>query len=211
MKFPTWLILPLLLCSSCDEKNDKNLKKTDSVRPILIDGQINRAEWADAQSLDIDDNNVLFLKEDDYYFYMAVKSGLVKPLYIDMFVNIGDSIVNIHASSQLGDRILKDTLWTDSSPETLWGQNKFWTSSIVKFDRKKMEKLRSENFEGNIYSHTTIPYDGFEFQFEKSYWKLKPSKLRIEIRNMIGPEGFKDVVFPKNSERMNSENWFNIR
>jgi hypothetical protein len=74
-----------------------------------------------------------------------------------------------------------------------------------------MEKFKSEAFKGNLYAHTFIPYDGFEFQFDKTHWKLNASKLRIEMRNMIGPEGFKDVIFPGNSERMNSKNWFSIK
>jgi hypothetical protein len=111
------------------EENSKEKQDiTNTVRPVLIDGQINTSEWADAQSYDIDDANLLFIKEDEYYYYIAVKSKLAKPLYIDMYINIGDSLFNIHSFSQLGDRALVDSLWTDSSPEIDWGLNKFWSS-----------------------------------------------------------------------------------
>jgi len=187
------------------------LIKINSIRPILIDGQINIEEWEDAHAIVIDSFNMFYIKEDAYYYYLSIKSKLPKPLYIDMFVKTGDTLFNIHASSQLGDRILKDTLWTDILPPTLWGQNKSWIANNVKFDRNKIAKLRSENFQGSISASAFIPYDGFEFQFKKKHWDLKPSKLRIEIRNMIGPEGFIDVVFPSNSIRMNSNDWYRLQ
>ncbi len=182
----------------------------NTIRPILPDGKIKDEEWSDAKVIAIDSENILYVKHDSFYYYLAVKSDLPKPLYVDLFIKIQNSIYNIHASAQLGDRVLTDTLWTDTSPITLWGQNQKWVANTVKFDRSKMRDLKENGFKDNIYKATHLPYDGIEFQFDKGKWNLKKAKFRIEIRSMIGPEGFKDKVFPSGSKRKSSEKWIPI-
>ncbi len=176
----------------------------------MIDGRIETSEWEDAAAISIDPENVLLIKEDRFYYYMALKSELPKPLYVDMFFQLGDSVINIHASTQLGDRTLRDTSWTDSEPETRWGHNRDWIANTVKFDAHTIAKLRQENFQGNIYANTYMPYDGMEFQFSKRSWPLDKSLVRIEIRNMTGSDGFESVIFPASSQRKQSSGWYTL-
>ena len=174
---------------------------------IMVDGFIGKEEWRESKEVFIDSENKILLKEDDTYLYLAIKSKKTKPLYIDMFVSLENSIVNFHASSQLGDRILTDTSWTDAEPETRWGYNKDWVANTVKFDRAKMKELREKNFEGSLMEEACMSYDGMEFQFNKASWPINNKKFRIEIRNMVGPDGFETISYPVGSLRKMPIDW----
>ena len=175
--------------------------------PVMIDGTIERNEWADANATVVGQSNTLYSKTDQSYFYLAIASDLQKPIYVDLFIVIKDTVYNFHASSQLGDRVLTDTLWTDASPSTLWGRNKDWIANTVKFDRAKIRELNQNNFEGDVYLESFRSYDGFEFQFDKQTWDLRHSKLRIEIKPMTESNSSSKVTYPSNSVRMNAGNW----
>jgi hypothetical protein len=178
--------------------------------PIMADGIVDQNEWLDAKLILIDSSNTIYAKSDDRYYYLAIKSQLQKPFYIDLFIEESGSIKNIHASSQLGDRVLTDSSWSDYEPQTKWGYNIGWIANTVKFDREKMRNIEKENPEMNPYAVAFIPYDAIEFQFSKKHFNLDEVKFRIEIRNMIGPDGFETVVFPQNSKRKHVKNWTNI-
>lgn len=200
-KLGYFLLLSLLLFSC---QNDQ------SVRAVLLDGQIGSEEWADAKTVSIDDQSSLFLKEDAHYYYLAIRSNLEKPLYADLFFQLPDQLFNIHASSQLGQRTLEGSDWTDTEPVTNWGETNGWYANEVRFDRAKMRKLKEEGFEDNEYAVGYFPYDGLEFQFEKRNWPLTQALLRLEIRNMVGAEGFEHVVFPPDTERKTTTNWHKL-
>lgn len=177
----------------------------------MVDGQIGIDEWKDAKNIAIDVANSLLMKEDQQYYYLAVKSNLTKPLYVDLFFQIRDSLINVHASSQSGQRYLPDTNWTDSEPVTNWGYNKGWVANDVKFDSKKIENLRAAGYKGDIYTQSFIPYNGMEFQFDKHLWNLEKCLLRVEIRNMTESVSFKTVAFPLDSERKNISKWYLLK
>jgi hypothetical protein len=183
---------------------------TEEKTPIMADGIVDQSEWLDAKLILIDSSNTIYAKSDDRYYYLAIKSQLQKPFYIDLFIEESGSIKNIHASSQLGDRVLADSTWSDYEPETKWGYNIGWIANTVKFDREKMRTIEKGNLEMNPYASSFIPYDAMEFQFSKRHFNLDEAKFRIEIKNMIGPDGFRTVIFPQDSKRKQVENWTKI-
>jgi len=177
----------------------------------LINGQINSLEWSESEIIDIQSKYDLYLKQDEQYYYVAVKNKTALPFYIDMFLLIDESLFNIHSSAQLGERKLTESDWSDSTPITNWGYINDWTSNTVLFDRAKRKRLKAEGFEGNLSLESVLPYDGFEFQFAKNTWNLDASKMRIEMRNMVGAEGFEEAIFPAASQRDNYDKWHELK
>jgi len=173
----------------------------------LINGVIEVKEWSNALKKDISRDFEIYLYEDNSNYYLAIRNKTEIPFYVDMFLLISDSLYNIHSSSQLGERKLDDPNWNDQTPMTNWGYTNDWTSNFVNFDKFKLKELRDKEFKGNVYLESVMPYDGFEFQFSKKTWKLNKSKIRIELRNMVGIEDYVETIFPENSERKNQENW----
>lgn len=197
----TTILLLIFILLGCQERQ---------VRPVLIDGQISADEWQDAQKIALDDRNEMYLKSDQFYYYIALKSSMEKPIYYDLFFEISGKLVNVHASSQLGDRVLPDTSWSDREPKTRWGFNQGWIANTVKFDREKLRQLRAEGVEGDLFQQTLLPYDGMEFQFSKEEWQLGNALVRVEVRGMTSREDFKEGIFPENSQRKDTAQWYRL-
>jgi len=184
-----------------------NRGMTKKIFHPLIDGKINQEEWSNSKVINFQDKYELLFKQDEQYYYLAIKNKTETPFYIDLFFLIDESLFNIHSSSQLGERKLVGTEWDDSIPITNWGYINGWSSNSVLFDRRKFKRLKEEGFEGNLHLETVVPYDGFEFQFAKSIWDLDSSKMRIEMRDMFGLKGFEETIYPKESDRHAFADW----
>ena len=79
--------------------------------PVLVDGQFTEGEWQDALWVGLEDSISLYLKQNEGHVFIAVKIPFEKLAYIDLFLQKEDkAIYNLHASSQLGQRILPDSL-----------------------------------------------------------------------------------------------------
>ena len=213
--FKNWLIAKHLCLSltlvlvlfGCDFKNRGPV---GTMMP-LINGDIDDEEWSRARRTNIQSKFELYCKQDDHYFFVGIRNRTESPFYVDLFVSMKDSLYNIHASSQLGERILKGENWDDSTPITNWGYTNHWSANTVLFDRIKFKKLREEGFEGNVSLDAVIPYDRFEFQFAKKYWPFEGARVRIEMRNMVGLKDYEETIFPRDSERKDDSGWFVLK
>jgi hypothetical protein len=201
LKFASLSILLVLIACNPGIENRLPLQQP------LLNGRIEANEWTDSQVLKLDHGFEIFIKRDKHYTYLAVKSTSGLPFYVDLFLSFNDSLYNIHASTQLGERKLETANWDDNNPVTHWGYINDWFANTVLFDKIKLKRLREENFEGNLALETIIPYTGFEFQFANRSWDFCNAKIRLEIRDMVGLDGFEEVVFPKESTRMDHGQW----
>ena len=180
-----------------------------SVRPVLIDNNIDlKKEWADAKSTQIGDGYSILVKQDKFYYYVAINRIDDNPIYVDFYLHLNNKTYNIHASQQIGERLLEDTTWTDRKPEMKWGVRNGWTASVAIVDRIKLSQLRKDKVEIiQAYMQSILPYDGYEFQFLKESWNLKEAKIRIEIKHMYNSDEFKEVIYPLKSEKKSINTW----
>ena len=166
---------------------------------IQIDGFFNANEWRKSKAIEIVFNNTLYLIQDKDYFYLGIKITEDLGRYIDLYI-ANDSIgtINLHASMQLGERQLMD-YWSDTIPAWNWGNNVEWAANNVKVVNESKEMSFMESVED---------YEGFEFRISKSKIKSKNIKVRLEIKDFLGQAS--EIVFPLNSNRMKTEDWFLI-
>lgn len=171
------------------------IHKGDNSR-ILIDGQIRRDEWAGANKTTIKPGIDLYSLHNKHYVYLSVQydTTMYKNYYCDLYFDLGnDTLLNIHASQQLGERLLKGTNWTDSEPAIKWGDINSWTANEVKYDR-----------EHKVY----LPYTALEFQISKK--KLPEEKLKISLQS----KDFnweKDIInFPEGTDFKANQKWFTL-
>jgi hypothetical protein len=138
---------------------------------VLIDGYIQDYEWHNAK--EVIDNSAINLsyKVDENYTYLLVKSSKKKPWYIDAFIEIAGQTYNFHVSTQLGQRLLLDTAWTDSSPSTKWGYTNAWYANEIRFDRSKMKELSTiKDYTNKIYTQTVfIPMMELSYNLIEKY------------------------------------------
>lgn len=174
-------------------KKDSSFIQTGNASRILIDGQIQRNEWKGANKTIIREGVDLFTIQDDHFVYLSIQYDTTEyqNYYCDLYIDLGtDTLLNIHASQQLGERKLAGTDWTDSEPPFAWGYVDQWTANQIKFDRSKKQ---------------FIPYSAMEFQISKS--RLPKDKLKIAFQSRdINWE--QDIVnWPENSDFKSTIDW----
>lgn len=167
---------------------------------ISIDGIFDTKEWEHSRVIDITQKNKMYLVHNEDYFFLGIKNNESVARYIDLYIE-NDSIgtINLHASMQLSERVLSN-VWNDTIPKWNWGNNNNWIANKVK---------PISNDESIPFIETVTHYEGFEFKISKNKLKSNTSKIRIEIKDFIGKET--DIIFPSESERLDTERWFLLK
>jgi hypothetical protein len=130
-----------------------------------------------------------------------------------MFIQTEAGVIhNLHASAQIGERRLTDTLWTDREPATHWGNARDWYANEIRMDRVLADSVVRANPQAGgdrLRFTTTFPYDGFEFQIRRAKLPAAAWRIRVEARSTVA--GIGDVVYPKESTRMRPDGWATLR
>ncbi|WP_298899639.1 hypothetical protein [uncultured Psychroserpens sp.] len=186
-------LISLTLLVSCNDFNEIPLK---SNMDIQIDGLLREKDWEDSKIVTVTPSTTLFYIEDEVNLFIGIRNTDSINRYIDLYIN-NDSIgtINLHASMQLGERVLGDH-WNDTIPTWNWGNNKNWISNNV--------EIVNHN-ENMSFKESIASYEGFEFKISKQKIKSKKNRIRIEIKDFLGEA--QDIVYPLDSERNTTENW----
>jgi hypothetical protein len=167
--------------------------------PVLIDGIFSKDEWQDAATVKVNDSVTLYLKQFRGHVFIGVKTNTTYPAYVDMFLlTAGNELYNLHASMQIGERLLTGNAWTDREPAWRWGNHVGWIANEAKYDSTKDRSLPDKE--------KVFPYEGKEFQLLRSRFTGKQWRLRIEVRGSS-----EDIPFPANSERRQTASWAILR
>lgn len=190
------ILLSVALLTSCNNSSLTNIPSV-SIATIQMDGFFGLDEWNKSKAIGISLDNTLYLMQDKNYFYLGIKISEDVGRYIDLYMD-NDSIgtINLHASMQLGERQLTEN-WSDTIPEWDWGNNSRWTANNV---------MAVSDSEEISFLESVAEYEGFEFQISKSKISGKTIKIRLEIKDFEGQAS--EIVFPLNSNRTKTEDWF---
>jgi hypothetical protein len=166
--------------------------------PVMIDGKFSDGEWQDAAVKEIAPSIHLYLKQYKGNVFLGLKATTPFKAYVDLFLcPEAGKLFNLHASMQLGERVLSGNDWTDTEPPTQWGNETDWTASRSKFDPLKDRELP--------VTERLFPYDGKEFQLRRARFKGRRWRVRIEVRDLAGTHP--TIAFPSNSERFKTDRW----
>lgn len=166
--------------------------------PVLTDGKFSSEEWRDAITVAAAPSVKLYLKQFRNNVFIGVNMETESPSYVDIFLQTGDNqLYNLHASAQIGERLLTGDAWTDTNPPPRWGNHVDWIANEAKVDSDKTRDLP--------FPKKLFPYAGMEFQLRRSRFTGKSWRIRIEVRDFVGQSP--DIVFPNGSERKNTTRW----
>lgn len=214
MKINTILLIAFLAITVNVRAQNVLVPETKITGLLITDGHFDGTEWRGATEVALSkpDSVYLYLKNHKDYVLLGVRFPFKMLAYIDMFVDYGEGYIqHFHSSSQIGERILTDTTWTDAEPATHWGNAKDWYANEMRNDKLKAQELLKKDSNRNrdiMLLETTYPMDGYEYIFKKKRFSSKKWKVRIEVRSAL-PE-FTTVTYPANSKRKNNEGWVSI-
>lgn len=188
-------LLSFILFSSCRESNLTDVPFRANMN-IQIDGLFDEEDWNRSRTIEITPSNSLHLVQDKYYLFLGISNYEDIGRYVDLYIdNDSIGIINLHASMQLGERLLTDN-WNDTIPVWNWGKNTYWTANNV---------VVIDESEEISFLESVKPYQGHEFKISKNHIGKK-IRVRLEIKDFLGKAS--DIVYPFNSERQRTEDWY---
>jgi hypothetical protein len=179
---------------------------TSDGRPVMTDGILEAEEWEDAYELAMGGTALLMVKEHRGHVFVGVDCGsLGKPFVVNLYLKApGAEILQLHASAQLGERVL--AVEGEEDPPWVWGNSSGWYANEVRWNQPMAESLVAEGFSRDEAQRRALfPYDGFEFQLKRSKLHGAEWLMRIEIRH--SPDYDTPLVYPEGTDAKSTEGW----
>ena len=165
---------------------------------LSIDGQFEESLWDGCHSILMNEGAEVLLGQDEAFVYVGIRREIYVARYVDLYIQTPGTLLNLHASMQLGERHLTGQ-WDDSTPRWSWGNNSNWEANPVEII----------NDDDDLpFLETVAPYEGYEFRVSKSKLSAGSLRLRIELRDFMGKS--EDRVYPISSTRYDVDSWLVI-
>ncbi len=157
-------------------------------RAVLLDGRFSAKEWQGAHVIHVNDSLELHLKQDRDYFYWCLRDRSGHLSGVDFYMAFRDTILNLHASAKLGERI-----WQDGSyGEWTWWNHRQWSANVARFN----------SFEGQRF----LQDEAKEFQLEKS--RIADSGFRLMFQ--LDQPGERPPAYPSGARPETPERWLSL-
>jgi len=211
------VVFPFLNCQEAEEDEGQisliepiNIQDAGDT-PILIDGIFSPGEWEDAVSFRVDQRVNLLIKTKKGHLFIGIKCNDLKIPVADIYISSEQGpIYQLHASAQLGERILSNKSGRENDPSYNWGETKDWYANEVRWNNRELESIiESEGItRDEAFSRVVYPYEGFEFQIK--YSKFHTNELWIMLDISYEDTDRKSIIIPTNTERKHIDNWIKL-
>ncbi len=142
--------------------------------PVTLDGRIDDVEWRDAATLSIGGGYRLHAKLAGDNVLIALRYPEPTFVGVDLYVDTPNgSLLNMHASAQIGQRHPQGDQWTPWN----WGNNAGWDSHVTERTPDRTSFVRQQ---------------GREFRISRALLAGPAFRLRIALndeRTLIWPAG----------------------
>lgn len=143
-----FMIFPYWGCQKAEEKAEQisladpiNLKDAGDI-PILLDGIFSPGEWDDALSFSIEQRVNLLIKTKKGHLFVGIKCSDLKIPVADIYLSTEKGpIYQLHASAQLGERILSEEPGPENDPSFNWGDTKDWYANEVRWNNRELASI----------------------------------------------------------------------
>jgi hypothetical protein len=201
--------VPPVMCQTAAETKSIRVPKGDG-RPVMLDGLFSPGEWEDAKKIEIQQNVSLYLKKYGGHVFIGIKITPFRTSVVDMFISPdGKSIHHLHASAQVGERIVNENSGPWDNPSFIWGNAVDWQANEIRWDQEKMQALIKEGKNQNEAQEMSFfKYDGFEFQVRQSKFSSDQWFFRVEVP--IAPDFNKPIIYPSGTVMKSTKGWIRL-
>jgi 3-oxoadipate enol-lactonase len=178
--------------------------------PVLLDGLFSPGEWIDAKKVDIHPNVSLYLKKYRGHVFVGIKIAPFRISVVDIFLSPdGKSIHHLHASAQIGERMVHEDSGPWDNPPFIWGNSVAWYANEIRWDNGKMQELIKQGKSGDeAQGMSYFAYDGFEFQIKRSKFPADRWLFRIEVP--MAPDFNKPIIYPPGTAMKSTKGWIEL-
>ncbi len=179
-------------------------------RPVLIDGLFSPGEWEDAGKIDIDQAVVLYLKKYRGHVFIGVKITPFRTSVVDLFISPeGKTIHHLHASAQIGERVVNEHSGLWEAPPFIYGYSVDWYANEIRWDNNKVQELTTKGMDGGRAQEMSyFKYDGYEFQVRQS--KFPGDRWLLRVLVPMAPDFDKPVLYPGGTEMTSTNGWLSL-
>ncbi len=211
------MFFALLTSLGCVYEVDQPVKSDPNVvinipqgdgNPVLLDGMFSAGEWDDALMVSMNDSITLYFKKYRGHFYLGVYTPIYAISVPNAFFQLNDSsILQLHVSAQLGERLFKPGSAYNDDAGFNWGYSDGWYANESRWDQNLRSHLIDSIGQDNneAFEMSMFPREGTEIQILQSKLQSDSPKFRIEI--LIPPEYDGHNHFPSGTKINNTDGW----
>ena len=160
------LLSTTLLFNVADANASETIAIKQTNKAPLLDGSCGKDEWQAATQIELPAQVSVFLMHDQDSLFVCAKGKAEDHTVIDLYIEHAETghLHNLHASAQLGERLLTDKEWSESEFWNLEGWGGFWVpyagneetedgmrTKFLKGSHREIQVLRKK-FAGNTWS-----------------------------------------------------------
>lgn len=183
-----FLFAAFVLLGIAGSAQEITVPKTDG--PPLLDGRFTEREWAGARVIPVNDSLKLYLKQDREYLYWCLRNHRASLLGVDFYIAFRDSMVNLHASAKLGERVYRKDggygAWN-------WWNHRDWVANANPFN-----SLQGQRF---------LKDEAKEYQVDKR----RIGGGTVLLMFGLDPPGVEPSTYPQGADPANPEKWMKLR
>ena len=163
---PLLLLSATLLFAVADANASETIAINQTNKAPLFDGRCGKDEWQAATKIELPAQVSLYLMHDKDSLFVCAKGKAEDHTVIDLYIEDAETghLHNLHASAQLGERLLTDKEWSESENWNLEDWGGFWVpyagneetedgmrTKFLKGSHREIQVLRKK-FAGNTWN-----------------------------------------------------------
>jgi hypothetical protein len=146
---------------------------------------------------------MIWQNSEDLFIGIKSTAKTSKP-FTDIFLsNNSINQLNLHASSQLGERHIINDSWNINVNPWSWGNNKQWEANTTEFDKSKEKNLPM------ILKY--VHHEGQEFRISKEKLMQQTVKIRATVTSIDLNMKTSEINYPKNSNKSEPATWLELQ
>jgi hypothetical protein len=125
---PLFLFGATLLFAAADANASETIAINQTNKAPLFDGRCGEDEWQAATKIDLPAQASVYLMHDKDSLYVCAKGKAEDYTVIDIYIEHAETghLHNLHASAQLGERLLIENEWSETEHWNLEDWGGFW-------------------------------------------------------------------------------------
>jgi hypothetical protein len=184
--------------TEAEASTHKNISIKQTNKSPLFDGHCGNEEWQAATRIELPADILVLLMHDQDSLFVCAKGKAEDYTVIDLYIEHAKTghLHNLHASAQLGERLMTDQAWSESEFWNLDGWGGFWVPYAG--NEETEEGNRTRFLKG---SHREIQV--LRKKFTGNAWNMM---VRVSAINHEGKYGA-EFTFPEQASDHDASTW----